>query len=215
MNNYTKYIKYNEYFAVIKSCEMLKIDQIEDKEKECMICYDLLSLNNSPIIKLPCGCVNSIYHFNCIKKFISTGINENLCPYCRIDYIDIQYEFVIEYFNQILLFHFISNSINNLINFLFILIKFGYNESMLLSTLFLIKILSNIKSYYKSKHSISLIQKSIVSCYIYQIFLFGIIMVISNNFLLSDKLLLSINIFFIGLDFTFRYYYNNYLIDKT
>ena len=31
MNNYTKYIKYNEYFAVIKSCEMLKIDQIDDK----------------------------------------------------------------------------------------------------------------------------------------------------------------------------------------
>ena len=210
-----KYTKYNEYFAVIKSCEMLKINQIEDNDKECMICYDLLSLNNSPIIKLPCGCVNSIYHFNCIKKFLCTGINENLCPYCRIDYIDIQYEFVIEYFNDILLFHFILNSVNNLINFLFILIKFGYNESILLLTLFLIKILSNIKSYYKSKHSINLIQKSIVSSYVYQIFLFGIIMVISNNFFLSDKFLLSINIFFIGLDFTFRYYYNNYVIDKT
>ena len=206
MNNYTKY---NKYFAVLKSCEMLKIDQLEDKEKECMICYDLLSLNNSPIIKLPCGCVNSIYHFNCIKKFLYTGINENLCPYCRINYIDIQYEFVIEYFNDILLFHFVSNSVNNLINFLFILILLGYNQSKSLLTLFLIKILYNIKTYYKSKQSIDLIQKSIVSSYIYQIFLFGIIMVLSTNFLLSN------NIFFISLDLTFRYYYNNYIIDKT
>jgi len=215
MNKHTKYFKYNEYFAVIKSCEILKIAQIEDKEKECMICYDLLSLNNSPILKLPCGCINSIYHFDCIKKFIFTGINENLCPYCRINYIDIQYKLVIEYFNQILLFHFILNSVNNLMNFLFILNILGYNESKVLLTLFLIKILSNIKNYYKSKQNISLIQKSIVSSYVYQIFLFGIIMVLSNNFLLSNKFLLSTNIFFIGLDLTFRFYYNNFLIDKT
>ena len=40
MNKYNKYIKYNEYLAVIKSCDKIKIDQLEDKDKECMICYD-------------------------------------------------------------------------------------------------------------------------------------------------------------------------------
>ena len=215
MNRYNKYTKYNEYLAILKSCDKVKIDQLEDQDKECMICYDLLSLNNTQIIKLPCGCVNSIFHFECIKKFLVAGINSNLCPYCRIDYIDIQYQYVIEYFNDILLFHFVSNSINNLINFLFILNILGYNESKSLLTFFLIKIYSNIINYYKSKQNISLIQKSIVSSYINQIFFFGLIMLISNNFLLSNKLLLFTNIFIIGLDLTFRNYYNNYVIDKT
>ena len=209
MDNYTKYIESNEYFAIIKSCEKIKIDQIKDKDKECMICYDLLSLNNKPIIKLSCGCVNSIYHFDCVKKFLSAGINSNLCPYCRINYIDIQYQYVIEYFNQILLFHVITNSIGNLINFLFILNMIGYSQSKLLLALFMIKILFNINIYFKSKRNIDLIQKSIVSSYTYQLLLLGIIM------LLLNKLLLTTNIIFIGLDFTFRSYYNNYVIDKT
>ena len=215
MYKYNKYIKYHEYLAIIKSCDKVKIDQLEDKDKECMICYDLLSLKNTSIIKLPCGCVNSILHFECIKKFLLAGINSNLCPYCRIDYIDIQYQYVIEYFNHILLFHFVANSVNNLINFLFILNIIGYNESKSLLTFFIIKIFSNIKTYYQSKQSISLIQKSIVSSYVNQIFLFGLIMIIYNNFLLSNKLLLLINIIFIGLDLTFRNYYSNYVIDKT
>ena len=127
----------------------------------------------------------------------------------------IQYQYVIEYFNHILLFHFVANSVNNLINFLFILNIIGYNESKSLLTFFIIKIFSNIKTYYQSKQSISLIQKSIVSSYVNQIFLFGLIMIIYNNFLLSNKLLLLINIIFIGLDLTFRNYYSNYVIDKT
>jgi hypothetical protein len=209
MNKYNKYIKYHEYLAVIKSCDKVKIDEIEDKDKECMICYDLLNSNNAPIIKLPCGCVNSILHFDCIKKFLLAGINSNLCPYCRVDYIDIQYQQVIEYFNDISLFHFITNSLNNLINFLLIINMFGYNESKSILTLFLFKIFSNINNYYKTKDNIKLVQRSIVTSYIYQILLFGIIMALSN------KLLLSINIFFIGLDFIFKNYYNNYVIDKT
>ena len=86
---------------------------------------------------------------------------------------------------------------------------FGYDDSKSILTLFLIKIYSNINNYYKTRHNISLVQKSIVSSYIYQILLFGIIMALSN------KLLLSTNIFFIVLDFTFKNYYNNYVIDKT
>lgn len=204
-----KYNKYNEYLAVIKSCEKIKIDLLEDKDKECMICYDLLSLKNTSIIKLPCGCVNSIYHFDCVKTFLYTGINSNLCPYCRINYIDIQYQHVIEYFNHILLFHVITNSIGNLVNLLFILNMIGYSQSKVLLALFIIKILFNVNIYFKSKQNIDLIQKLIVSSYTYQLLLFGIIM------LLLNKLLLTINIIFIVLDFTFRSYYNNYVIDKT
>ena len=73
----------------------------------------------------------------------------------------------------------------------------------------MIKILFNINIYFKSKRNIDLIQKSIVSSYTYQLLLLGIIM------LLLNKLLLTTNIIFIGLDFTFRSYYNNYVIDKT
>jgi len=48
--------------------------------KECIICLeDVIDLELNQIVRLPCSCANSIYHIECLSKFILIDLNKNFC----------------------------------------------------------------------------------------------------------------------------------------
>ena len=57
------------------------------KDKECLICLESIDLeSNKKIVKLPCGCANSVYHTICIIRLLYSGENKNFCPHCKTQY---------------------------------------------------------------------------------------------------------------------------------
>jgi len=58
------------------------------KDKECLICLELLEINleSNKIVKLPCECTSSVYHITCIIKLLESGENKNFCPHCKTKY---------------------------------------------------------------------------------------------------------------------------------
>lgn len=56
------------------------------KDKDCLICYETIDLEAPKIVKLPCGCANSVYHIHCIVRLLGSGENKNFCPHCRGKY---------------------------------------------------------------------------------------------------------------------------------
>ena len=64
------------------------------KEKECLICLEPFDLESLNFVKLPCVCSNSVYHIDCIVKFLVSGKNTNFCPHCKTNYeIPLQNQF--------------------------------------------------------------------------------------------------------------------------
>ncbi len=70
--------------------DLNKFDKPEKKfieDKECLICLESVDLeSNKRIVKLPCGCANSVYHTACIIRLLYSGENKNFCPHCKTKY---------------------------------------------------------------------------------------------------------------------------------
>ena len=82
MNNFIK--------TQLEKFEKPDKDFIQDKD--CLICLESLELESidlesNEIVKLPCGCTNSVYHIICIEKLLESGENKNFCPHCKTKYV--------------------------------------------------------------------------------------------------------------------------------
>ena len=103
------------------------------KSKECLICLETIDLEASKIVKLPCGCSNSVYHIVCIAQLLVSGENKNFCPHCKSIY-QITLQQIVQplahppngenentrMLSYILIVHILTNSVMNLINIGFI-----------------------------------------------------------------------------------------------
>ena len=78
MNNH------NHIITILQNFE--KPDMTGLKDKECLICLEPFDLESLNIVKLPCVCSNSVYHIDCIVKFLVSGKNKNFCPHCKTNY---------------------------------------------------------------------------------------------------------------------------------
>ena len=128
-------------------------------DKECLICLESINIEALKIVKLPCGCSNSVYHIVCILKLLDSGKNKNFCPHCKTNYeIPLQQiqeiqqpvarhqvlpynvinteiappnrEVQIKIFTKILMFHILINSIMNINNIIISKICDGYNSQL-------------------------------------------------------------------------------------
>ena len=125
-------------------------------DKECLICLETIDLEALKIVKLPCGCSNSVYHIVCILKLLDSGKNKNFCPHCKTNYeISLKqieqpvarhqvlpYNTVnteitppnqnlqIKILTRILIFHILINSLMNINNIIISKICDGYNSKI-------------------------------------------------------------------------------------
>lgn len=128
-------------------------------DKECLICLESINIEALKIVKLPCGCSNSVYHIVCILKLLDSGKNKNFCPHCKTNYeIPLQQiqeiqqpvarhqvlpynvvnteiappnrEVQVKFFTQILVFHILTNSLMNINNIVISKICDGYNSQI-------------------------------------------------------------------------------------
>jgi len=80
----------NEIIPYLEKLEKPDKKFIEDKE--CLICLESIDFelndleSNKKIVKLPCGCANSVYHTICIIRLLYSGENKNFCPHCKTQY---------------------------------------------------------------------------------------------------------------------------------
>jgi hypothetical protein len=150
--------------------DLEKFDKPEKKfieDKECLICLESVDLeSNKRIVKLPCGCANSVYHTACIIRLLYSGENKNFCPHCKTKYeipsqqvliqetnyipvniyvqlpnLELQRneinEFKVKTFTHIIIFHIITNSIMNVMNIAASSQSNQYNSSVELNVLVL------------------------------------------------------------------------------
>ena len=128
-------------------------------DKECLICLESINIEALKIVKLPCGCSNSVYHIVCILKLLDSGKNKNFCPHCKTNYeiplkqieqIEqpvarhqvLPYNVVnteitppnqilqIKFLTRILMFHILINSLMNINNIVISKICDGYNSQI-------------------------------------------------------------------------------------
>jgi len=195
------------------------------KDKECLICLESVDLELNNIVKLQCGCANSVYHIICIETFLKSGNYKNFCPHCKTKYVIPQTEpnpvllqnyivinreqevYKLIKIREIILFHVISNSIMNIINLL--IIKNYSNlgeETEVLSLLYFCKIFINFCIFLFSKNNIERNENFLIFCYVYQIVLFGLLVYlliqIKNNY--SIIILIINNLLFSFIDILFR-----------
>ena len=134
------------------------------KDKECLICLEEFDIETNQFIMLPCKCSNSVYHIDCIVKFLQSGQKKNFCPHCKGKY-EIQLEEQIQHlipintnpqnqdiirskFTHILVVHILSNSIMNVINIVVARKRNDYNnpeELQLLMLFYFVKIFFSVK----------------------------------------------------------------------
>lgn len=186
----------NHIISILQNFE--KPDHNFLKDKECLICLELLNdLESNKFVQLPCKCSNSAYHIDCIIKLLNSGVNKNFCPHCKSIYeippipvamnqivpynvVNIQLGLPINYeqtknFTHILVFHIISNSIMNIIN---IVVSRNWVEVSSLPELqvlilfYFCKLFFNYCILMYSKNNIDKIEDSLVCSYVFQIVLF-------------------------------------------
>ena len=118
----------NHIITILQNFQKPEASFLQDKE--CLICLETFDLELNKIVKLPCGCSNSVYHINCIIQFLKSGTSKNFCPHCKINYNILQPVLEdppvlnnnnnnnndIRMFVTILYIHILSNSIMNVIN---------------------------------------------------------------------------------------------------
>jgi hypothetical protein len=119
----------NHIITILQNFQKPEASFLQDKE--CLICLETFDLESNKIVKLPCGCSNSVYHINCIIQFLKSGTSKNFCPHCKINYNILQPVLEdppvvnnndnndinhIRMFVTILYIHILSNSIMNVIN---------------------------------------------------------------------------------------------------
>lgn len=72
----------NEHF--INSLQKYKKpDKDFIKNKDCIICLEIVDIESQKIVQLPCKCANSVFHIDCVVQFLKSGENKNFCPHCR------------------------------------------------------------------------------------------------------------------------------------
>jgi hypothetical protein len=188
------------------------------KSKECLICLETIDLEASKIVKLPCGCSNSVYHIVCIAQLLVSGENKNFCPHCKSIY-EIMLQQVVQplahppngenentrMLSCIILCHILSNSVMNLIN---IGLFQNYPKidaniiSKILQICYFSKILVNVCIIIHLKVNAQQINSHLNLSYIIQTALFVLLIcllsMIKNDF--NSILMLVNNIFFILTD---------------
>ena len=204
------------------------------KDKDCLICFETIDLEAGKIVKLPCGCANSVYHISCIVRLLGSGENKNFCPHCRGKYdITLQQSVPINNINNvvtinaaniirpevnarrqllsyIMLVHILSNSVMNIIN---IGMSSDYPDnksadvvSKMLLISFFCKILINTGIIISLKAHIDKLESYLCLSYTIQAFIF-ILLVCLVSMIKNDfksVIMLLNNIFFGLTDFGFR-----------
>ena len=195
------------------------------KDKECLICLETIDLEVAKIVKLPCGCSNSVYHVVCIAQLLSSGKNKNFCPHCKSIY-ELTLQQVVQPSNliavqpnieneqtrtlsYIILIHIFSNSIMNLIN---IGLSHDYSKndaniiSKILQISYFCKILVNVCIIINLKVNVKQINSHLSLSYIIQAVLFVLLIcllsMIETNF--NSIIMLLNNVFFVITDLGFR-----------
>ena len=195
------------------------------KDKECLICLETIDLEFPKIVKLPCGCSNSVYHIVCIAQLLVSGENKNFCPHCKSNYeITLQQvvhpsvHIVIQPNNEnaqtkqlsfVIIVHIFSNSVMNFIN---IGMSADYPEnnaniiSKILQISYFCKILVNVCIVINLKTDNEKIETHLFLSYTIQTILFVLLVcllcIIKNDF--KTILLMLNNIFFSLTDLAFR-----------
>ena len=195
------------------------------KDKECLICLETIDLEVAKLVKLPCGCSNSVYHIVCIAKLLSSGKNKNFCPHCKSDY-EITLQKVVQplapivvqpntenqqtrRLSYIIIVHILTNSAMNIIN-IGMLRDYSKNDANIISKILQIsyfcKILVNVFIVINLKINIEKMNNHLYLSYIIQSVLFVLLIcllsIIKNDFI--SVLILLNNIFFIITDLGFR-----------
>jgi hypothetical protein len=203
------------------------------QDKECLICLENFGLESLKIVKLPCGCSNSVYHIVCIVKLLHSGQNKNFCPHCKTIYeiplqqiqpverhqvlpyivINTQQHDIhnsqIKHFTHILVFHIFSNSIMNFINIGLSRLCVDYNRLEILKILMILyssKLFFNYFILIYSKNNLDKIADFLVCSYVFQTVLFGLL-IYSSTKIKNDYnsiILIFNNVFFNCGDLTFR-----------
>jgi hypothetical protein len=185
-------------------------------DKECLICLETIDIEALKIVKLPCGCSNSVYHIDCILKLLDSGKNKNFCPHCKTNYeIPLQqieqpverhqvlpYNVVnteivtpnqilqIKILTRILIFHILINSLMNINNIIISKICDGYNsqlDELHVSMLFYFcKLFFNYIMLCYAKNNIDKIEDCLVCSYVFQSVLFGLLIYILTK-IKNDK----------------------------
>ena len=195
------------------------------KDKECLICLETIDLEVAKIVKLPCGCSNSVYHVVCIAQLLSSGKNKNFCPHCKSNY-ELTLQQVVQPSNliavqpnteneqtrllsYIIIVHIFSNSIMNLINIGF---SHEYSEndaniiSKILQISYFCKILVNVCIIINLKVNVKQKNSHLILSYIIQTVLFVLLIcllsIIKTDF--NSIIMLLNNIFFVITDLGFR-----------
>lgn len=195
------------------------------KDKECLICLETIDLEVAKIVKLPCGCSNSVYHVVCIAQLLSSGKNKNFCPHCKSNY-ELTLQQVVQPSNliavqpnteneqtrllsYIIIVHIFSNSIMNLIN-IGLSDEYSENDANIISKILQIsyfcKILVNVCIIINLKVNVKQINSHLCLSYIIQTVLFVLLIcllsMIETNF--NSIIMILNNVFFVITDLGFR-----------
>ena len=213
----------NHIITILQQFEKPEPSFIQDKE--CLICLEPNDIESLKIVMLPCKCSNSVYHIDCIVKFLQSGQKKNFCPHCKGKY-EIQLEEQIQHlipintnpqnqdiirskFTHILVVHILSNSIMNIINIVVARKRNDYNnpeELQLLMLFYFLKIFFNYCIFMYSKNNIDKIEDCLVYSYVFQTVLFFFLIYTLTKIKNDDNstVLILNNVLSSFLDLTFR-----------
>jgi hypothetical protein len=213
----------NNIITILQQFEKPNADFIKDKE--CLICLETNDIEALKIVMLPCKCSNSVYHIDCIVKFLQSGQHKNFCPHCKGKY-ELQLEEQIQHlipvntnpqnqeiiggkFTHILVVHILSNSIMNVVNVVVARDCADYNnpeELQVLMLFYFLKLFFNYCIFMYSKNNIDKIEDCLVYSYIFQTILFFFLIYtltkIKNND--NSTVLILNNVLLSLVDLTFR-----------
>ena len=213
----------NHIITILQQFEKPEPSFIQDKE--CLICLEPNDIESLKIVMLPCKCSNSVYHIDCIVKFLQSGQKKNFCPHCKGKY-EIQLEEQIQHlipintnpqnqdiirtkFTHILVVHILSNSIMNIINIVVARKRADYNnpeELQLLMLFYFLKIFFNYCIFMYSKNNIDKIEDCLVYSYVFQTVLFFFLIYTLTKIKNDDNstVLILNNVLLSIVDLTFR-----------
>ena len=167
------------------------------KDKDCLICLESVDLEMNQLVALPCNCANSTYHITCIIQLLKSGENKNFCPHCKSVYqmppapivpidqlipIDprVPWEqdgFTIRKLTCALLFHFLTNSMMNIINICIVTGFFDNKkkppEFQVITFFCFFKLLLNYIFVFYSKHDITKMKNVLIYSYGFQTVIIG------------------------------------------
>jgi hypothetical protein len=194
------------------------------KDKECLICLETFDLESNQFVMLPCKCSNSVYHIDCIVKFLQSGQQKNFCPHCKGKY-EIPLEKQIQLipintnqqnqdiirskFTHILVVHILSNSIMNVVNIVVARSCADYNnpeELQVLMLFYFLKLFFNYCIFMYSKNNIDRIEDCLIYSYVFQTVLFFFLIYTLTKIKNDDNstVLILNNVLLSLVDVTFR-----------